>query len=130
MKFKYKAKTKEGELQVGLVEAGSRDAATTILTGHDLFLLSLVEAEGTHWYDRVGGYMSRVTKKDLLIFTRQLATLLEARFPLTEALKTIYQQSGHRILKEAAYEIARILMRGLRSPRRLSGRGIFSPPFL
>jgi len=41
MKFNYKARTKEGELQVGNVEAASREAAANVLLGHGLFVLSI-----------------------------------------------------------------------------------------
>ena len=43
MKFKYQSKTTDGENQVGVVEAPSREMATSILTGHGLFILSLEE---------------------------------------------------------------------------------------
>jgi len=35
MKFEYQAKTKEGETQVGFVEAASKDAAGVILGSHN-----------------------------------------------------------------------------------------------
>ena len=41
MKYSYQARTKSGELQVGSVEAASREAALNILTGNDLYILSL-----------------------------------------------------------------------------------------
>ena len=44
MKFKYQAKTKAGEQQVGFVEAGSKEAAISVLANHELFVLSVEEA--------------------------------------------------------------------------------------
>jgi len=41
MKFEYKARTKDGELQVGNVEASNKDAALNVLFGHGLFVLSI-----------------------------------------------------------------------------------------
>ena len=41
MKYSYQARTKSGELQAGSVEAVSRETALNILTGHDLYILSL-----------------------------------------------------------------------------------------
>ena len=41
MKFKYSARTKEGELQVGFVEAPIQNVAADILAGHNLLVLSL-----------------------------------------------------------------------------------------
>ena len=76
MKFKYQAKTKEGEQQIGFVEASDREAALNILGGHQLFILSVEEVGKVRWYDRIAKYFSRVRRKDLVIFSRQMATLL------------------------------------------------------
>ena len=113
MKFKYQAKTKEGELQVGLVEAANRDAAITVLTSHDLFILSLVAADRPHWYDRIVQRFSGVRQKDLVVFARQLATLLGARLPLTEALRTLYNQTQQPDLKRVAQQISEDISSGL-----------------
>ncbi len=44
MKFKYQAKTLEGENQVGVVESPNRQTAEAILTSHNLFILILEES--------------------------------------------------------------------------------------
>jgi type IV pilus assembly protein PilC len=113
MKFKYQAKSKEGELQVGFVEAANREAAITILTSHDLFILSLVGADVTHWYDRALARFGGVKQKDLVIFARQFATLLGARLPLTEALKTLQKQTDQADLKQIVGAISEDITSGL-----------------
>jgi type IV pilus assembly protein PilC len=113
MKFKYQSKTKEGEPQVGFVEAPNRAAAISILTTHDLFVLSVEEVEKPHWWDRVAHYFGRVKGKDFMIFTRQMATLFEAQLPLQEVLQTLYKQSKHPGLKEAVYQISQDIDAGL-----------------
>src|ERR1700735_4313313 len=101
MKFKYQAKTKSGELQVGFVEAGSRDGAIQILGGHDLFVLKVESAEAITVLDRINPFLNRVKRKDMIIFARQLSTLLEARLPLNGALKILSEQTPSKTLKEA-----------------------------
>jgi type IV pilus assembly protein PilC len=113
MKFKYQAKNKQGELQVGYVEAAGRDAAITVLTSHDLFILSLVSADSTHWYDGIVRRFSGVRTKDLVIFARQFATLLSARLPLTEALKTLYNQTTHPELRRVTQQVSEDITSGL-----------------
>ncbi len=113
MKFKYQAKTKEGELQVGVVEAATREAAITILTSHDLFILSLVGADVPHWYDRALSRFSGVKQKDLVVFARQFSVLLGARLPLTEALKTLRAQTSHPELKRVVQQISEDITSGL-----------------
>lgn len=127
MKFKYQAKTKEGEAQAGFVEAKNRDGALTILNTHNLFVLSLTEAETIHWWDRVASYFGRVRRKDMVIFTRQLATLLEARLPLKEALRTLHKQTGNPVLKEAVLQISQDIDSGLSLSQAMERQGtIFS----
>jgi type IV pilus assembly protein PilC len=113
MKYKYRAKTKDGEEQAGFVEAANRDAAITILTSHDLFILSIEDAEKIRWYDRVSSYFGRVRRKDLVIFSRQMAVLMEAQLPLTSVIKTLENQTAHPVLKEAALQIREDLDAGL-----------------
>ncbi len=129
MKFKYKAKTKEGELQVGFVEAGSRDSALSVLGAHDLFTLSLESAEKPGFYDGLVSYFNRVRRKDMIIFTRQLATLLEARLPLSSALKTLYEQTKQPTLKEAVLQISEDIDAGLAFSQAMERQENIFPQF-
>lgn len=112
MKFRYSARTKSGDLQVGNVEAVNREAAFNILTSHELFILSL-EAERPSPLARFLKFFQRVRAKDLMIFTRQFATMLEAKIPLGDALKALYAQTKNSILKEAIFEISSDIDAGL-----------------
>jgi len=129
MKFKYQARTKEGELQAGFVEAGSRDTALQILANHDLFVLSVVSAEKNHWYDVFLGLVNRVRQRDLVIFARQLATLLEARLPLNNALVTLKAQTVNETLKEAVSQISRDIDSGLSFSQALERQGKIFPSY-
>ena len=129
MKFKYQARTKEGELQVGTVDAGSRDTAAQILSGHDLFVLSLESAEKPQWYDGIASFFNRVRTKDLVIFTRQLSTLLEARLPLGTAMKVLYQQTVNVKLKEAAGQVSADIDGGLSFSQALERQSEVFPSY-
>ena len=94
MKFKYQAKTKTGDMQVGNVEAPSRDDAAAILNSHDLFVLSLESLEAPGWWSAVTAFLTRVKSKDIVVFSRQLATLLESHVPLGQALQTLHDQTS------------------------------------
>ena len=113
MKFRYQAKTKEGETQVGLVEAATKDSAASILSGHNLFILSLEDAEKIRWYDRLASYFSGVNRKDFVIFNRQLAILLNARLPLSDALRNLAEQASSPTLKEAIIQVGEDINSGL-----------------
>ncbi len=128
MKLKYKARTKEGELQVGSIEAASREAALNVLSGHDLFILSLEDAREGHWYDELLAFVNRVRAKDMMVFTRQFSTLLSAQVPLGEALRTLEKQTTNAILKETIFEVASDIDSGLSLSQSLEKYGnVFSP---
>src|SRR3989344_1026209 len=131
MKFKYQAKTREGELQVGFVDAGTRDSAATILGSHDLFVLKLEEAEKIRWYGRLASYFGGGRRDDMVVFTRQLATLLEARLSLSKALATLYDQTRNAALREAVFQISQDVDSGLSLSQALERqREIFSEFFI
>ncbi len=129
MKFKYKAKTKDGEMQIGFVEAGSRGSAANILSGHDLFILSLESAEKTRWYDLLLSYFNRVKRKDMVIFTRQLSVLLEARLPLNAALRSLYEQTGNKTLQDTIFQMAEDIDAGLSFSQTMERQGGVFPEF-
>lgn len=132
MKFKYQAKTLEGENQVGVVESPNRQTAETILTSHNLFILSLEEANRARWYEKISDYFfNRLKSKELVVFTRQFAMLLEVRVPLGTSLKTMQEQTNSPILKEAILQISEDIDSGLPLSGALERQpGIFSGFFL
>ncbi len=106
MKFSYKARTKEGELQVGTIEAASREAAVNILISHALFVLSVEVIKEDEWYSRLSDFFERVKTADLMIFTRQFATLLASQVPLGDSLRNLYEQTTQPVLKQIISEIS------------------------
>ncbi len=127
MKYKYNARTQEGELQTGFVNAANREAVQNILTGHGLFILSLEEAEKLRRFDRILGFLNRVKVEDLMIFTRQFATLMESKVPLSDSLRTLHKQTRNLILKEAIFGISSDIDAGLSLSQAMERQGkIFS----
>ncbi|PIR98085.1 MAG: hypothetical protein COT89_01450 [Candidatus Colwellbacteria bacterium CG10_big_fil_rev_8_21_14_0_10_42_22] len=112
-KFKYKARSKTGELQVGFVEGPDRETATNVLLTHGLFVLSIEDASQKQWYDRILGFFNRVKPKDIMIFSRQFATLLSAKVPLNSALRTVHGQTQNSALREVLIEISNDVDAGL-----------------
>ncbi|MDI6734477.1 MAG: type II secretion system F family protein [Patescibacteria group bacterium] len=127
MKFNYTARTKNGELQVGNVEAATKEVAVSILTGHDLFILSIEPAKEGSWYNRVLDFFERVKSVDLMIFTRQFATLLASQVPIGDSLRNLYAQTAKPVLKDVIYEIVADVEAGFSLSQALSRHpGVFS----
>lgn len=131
MKFRYQARTKKGDKQVGLIEAGSREAALNILEGYELYVLSLEAFEKKSFAKRFFYIFFKTKKKDLMIFSRQLATLIGAELPLTDSLKTLYRQTENVFLKEAIREVISDIEAGLSFSQALGkGKAVFSEFFV
>lgn len=112
-KFHYSARNKSGEMQVGNVEAANRNAAFNILNSHDLYILSLDEIRADRFLNSFFNLFNRVKKVDVMVFTRQFATMLEAKIAINDALKNLQTQTKNYYLKEAIYEIAEDIDAGL-----------------
>lgn len=113
MKFSYKARTKEGELQVGTVDSVSREAATSVLLSHSLFVLSIEEIKADTWYKRIADFFERTSSADILMFTRQFSTLLSSQVPLGDSLRSLYQQTSKPVLKQVIADISSDVDAGL-----------------
>ncbi|MCX6703025.1 MAG: type II secretion system F family protein [Candidatus Wolfebacteria bacterium] len=127
MKYKYTAKTQDGELQAGFIESGSKDGAVAILRGHNLFILTIEGAERSHWYDKIFNFLSRVKINDLMLFTRQFSILLESKVSIGDSLRNLEKQTKNALLKEAIKEVSDDVDSGLALSQALEKRGdIFS----
>ncbi|MBI2278639.1 MAG: type II secretion system F family protein [Candidatus Brennerbacteria bacterium] len=127
MKFNYKARTKQGELQVGNVEAASRDAAVAILLSHELYVLSLEPMKEQGWWTRITDFFERVKGTDLMIFTRQFATLIASQVPIGDSLRSLYEQATKPVLKEVIAEVASDIESGFSLSQALSRHpGVFN----
>ncbi len=100
-RFRYKAKAKDsGKLLKGVIQANDETTAGHLLTEQGYIPLSVVE-EGTGLLNTAG----RVTTKDRIMFTRQLATLIGAGLPLATSLRTVIEQTEGKLMKSIAEEI-------------------------
>jgi len=119
-KFQYRARTKDGDLQVGAIDASSKDEAANILASNDLYVLLLNQVGGKKWYSTLSNFTNRVKSKDLMIFTRQFSTLLSARIPLDDALLTLKKQTRNVSLFTVITEISADIDAGLSLSQSLS----------
>lgn len=94
--FEYSAKTSDGTPTKGLVEADTETAAAKLIMAQGLTPIN-VHARGQSG-SLFSKFTNRISAKDKVIFTRQLATLVNAGLPLTQSLRTVGEQSGSKAL--------------------------------
>ena len=113
MKFKYQARNKDGELQVGFVESYSQAGAADVLVSHGLYVLSLENTERENIFDKMLAAFKHISLTDLMIFTRQFATLMEAKVSLGDSMKNLQKQTRSQMMKEVIHEISADIDSGL-----------------
>lgn len=98
MKFNYQARTQEGELRTGAIEAATLDIAVSSLQRRGLIVVSLEpETEKTFIESSLQPFQY-VRQKDVVILSRQLATLFEAKVPVVESLHVIISEMSSPLL--------------------------------
>ncbi len=90
--FKYKARNREGDAVAGEVEAPDEKVAVRLIRQRDLIVVSLT-GKKEFTFDFLARIKDRVTSSDTTNFTRQLATMINAGLPITEALLILRTQS-------------------------------------
>jgi type IV pilus assembly protein PilC len=107
MRFRFKAKTQDGQIKRGKIDAIDKNAATELLQKNDLVPLDLNEIkEGASLLGTIERMTSSVSQKDLLLFYRQLSTLVDAKIPIAPALRTIHNQTENPQLRVVVTEVA------------------------
>ncbi|HTE57228.1 MAG TPA: type II secretion system F family protein [Verrucomicrobiae bacterium] len=97
MKFTYTAVTKDGKTVHGTLDAVDRQGVVSSLTKQGAKPVA-IKAEGVHGSKKHRG--KKVKSKDLVIFTRQLSTMISAGVPLTRAMYTLQMQTDNKYFKE------------------------------
>ncbi|MBI4160547.1 MAG: type II secretion system F family protein, partial [Candidatus Yanofskybacteria bacterium] len=106
MDFLYQAKNQTGDLVSGRIEAPNEDQAVSVLHQKNLVVLSLAQASRGFLDKDIFAFIQRPTQKDLVLFTRQLATLVEADIPLVEGLQTLSRQTEKEAFRRVIQSIS------------------------
>jgi type II secretion system protein F len=95
--FQYKAKTQKGELITGTLAAGDRRMALAELgrLGYFPLLVDVADAERKARKSSFS-FRNRVSLRDVLMFTQQLASLLRSGMALSQALDVLERRAKKR----------------------------------
>jgi type IV pilus assembly protein PilC len=104
--FTYQARTKKGDIQTGRVEAQDKKIAAGILQRKGLIVVDIEESGAVPIYARRLAFFEKIKSKDIVILSRQLATLFGAEIPLVTTLHTVAQQTDSIRLREKMFEVS------------------------
>src|SRR5258705_13618265 len=104
--FVYEGKTRQGEVKKGAIEAPNQAAAMARLRQMQIVPKKVREKAGGFQREiNLPGFAQRVTEKDLVIFTRQFATMIDAGLPLVQCLDILGTQSNNATFKKVILEV-------------------------
>jgi type IV pilus assembly protein PilC len=96
--FSYTARTAQGERRTATLEAATRDEAIAQLRRLRLAVVSLEEVAAR----RTTG---RVAMRDIVVFTRQFSTMINAGLPIVQALDILAKQTQNPVLQAVTRQV-------------------------
>ncbi len=105
-KFNWEARNKSGQIQKGVMEADSVTLAETQLRRFGFTGISIKqESKGTAIKIPGFGGAKKVDTKDLVVFTRQFATMIDSGLPLVQCLEILSSQQENKTFKDALCKV-------------------------
>jgi type IV pilus assembly protein PilC len=105
MEFSYVAYTKDKKLVKGTLAASSGDAATKLLNYGGYQVLTVKPYSPFISLGRLSSFFNRVNPREIIMFSRQLALLLESGTDIVSSLELLQAQVTSKSLKQAIAEI-------------------------
>lgn len=104
-KFSYEARDQASNKVVkSTIQADTETAAARLLIKQGFVPLKVKEQVGDG--SLLGSITGRITTKDRVVFTRQLATLIGAGLPLSQSLHTVMEQTQNKQLQAVVQDVA------------------------
>lgn len=102
--FAYVGRNRQGAVKKGELTAKTRDEAVEQLRKQQVVVTSLEEKSGMggKFKLNIGGGL---TDKDLVVFTRQFGTMINAGLPLIQCLDILSTQSENKVLRETVGDV-------------------------
>jgi type IV pilus assembly protein PilC len=112
MLFKYKALDQEGANKEGQIDAPSRDIAISGLQRRGLIVVSISEDKEKKSILQIT-FLERVKMKEVVILSRQIATLFEAQVSALKAFTMLATNTENKLLARKLNQIADDLQAGV-----------------
>jgi len=99
-KFAWEGRTRTGKVQKGVMEAPDSTAVSAALRRQGIMPSNVKETgKGMSMEIKLPGFAPKITTKDLVVFTRQFATMIDAGLPLVQCLDILGKQMDNKTFK-------------------------------
>lgn len=107
MLYEYSAITKEGKEVSGTIEAVNESVAVRSLQKRDMVISSInSSSDATPFYKRNISWFERVSNKEIVIFSRQIAVLFEAQVSALRVFRLLASESENPLLNKTLSAVA------------------------
>ena len=112
MLFKYRAIDQERHERDGTIEAPSQEVAISALQRRNLIIAMIEPAEKHSLFDMKSSFFGRISNKDIVILSRQVATLFEAQVPALRVFRLLAAEVDNKQLADVLSEVGDDLQGG------------------
>lgn len=120
MLFSYHAIDKDGRERDGTIEAPSQEVAVSALQRRTLIVSAIESAEKHSIFDLDIPFLSPVSNKEIVVLSRQIATLFEAQVSALRIFRLLGAEMGNRQLSAVLSAVADDLQGGSPISKALS----------
>ena len=116
MQFTYKARDASGRLVDGLLDAADQKAAVDRIRALKLTLIDINQRQATGLagvWSKINPFKPKVKSKDLVLFSRQLSTLVSAGVPIVQGLGILEMQAENPAFRSVINSIKGDIESGL-----------------
>lgn len=104
--YNWVAETKKGKVIKGELEAADEKSAGLQLRRRNLKIRK-IKPKPKDIFENVSFMQPKVTKKDIVIFTRQFSTMIDAGLPLVQGLTILADQAENKTFKRILKEVVK-----------------------
>ena len=127
--YNYVAIQKDGKQKKGTIEAANEEAVKIALKAEGLIPVSLSAL--TIWNKEISlNITSKVKARDLSVFCRQFASILDSGITVVNALHILYDQTENKVFQKAIWEVSVEVEKGTTLAEAMRGQGKIFPAIL
>jgi len=119
MEFSYRAKNQAGALVEDQIQASTEDEAVKLLAQQKLFVLD-IHSEEQNGFKKEFTFRKRITLKDKIVFTKELAMMIKGGLPLIDSLDALSEQTENPEFAKVIGQIMTDVKGGLALSKALS----------
>jgi type IV pilus assembly protein PilC len=115
-KYSYKAMTENGNITEGEIDADSVEKAKEYISKKGYIPVEVKKGsldQKENFSDKINLFLTPVKSRDLILFTKQLKTMLSAGVPIVQIFETLENQTENPKLKKAVITMGSDLKEGL-----------------